>query len=361
MLRKGYFFMRFIHTADIHLDSALSSNFDTVKGQERNYEILNSFRRMIEYASANNIEYVLICGDLFDTDFVSPVTAEIVEGLISNNSHITFFYLKGNHDSNGFFSRSKVPSNLCLFNDNWISYDINDSIKVWGTENLDNQDELPVFDAAFINIVMLHGQKTDYDMADSININKFKNKNVNYMALGHVHEPSINNLDSNNSFYCYSGCLEGRGFDETGKRGFIVTNIDEITGLINPEFIPFATRTVQNICVDISDCETMSDVANKCRDSLETVANKDVVKLALTGKIPVTLKVDCQYLTTAFSDNFYYLKVKDETLTSIAYDEYAYDKSLKGEYACLVLNSELTDEEKGEILRLGIDAIMGGR
>ena len=75
-------------------------------------------------------------------------------------------------------------------------------------------------DQAKCNIVMLHGQevetkgKTD---AEIIPIRAYRNRGIDYLALGHIHQPKIAQLDARGQ-YSYSGCPEGRGFDEIGPR-----------------------------------------------------------------------------------------------------------------------------------------------
>ena len=41
-----------------------------------------------------------------------------------SNPQIEFYYLKGNHDSDNFFSKlDDIPENLHLFNEEWKTYD----------------------------------------------------------------------------------------------------------------------------------------------------------------------------------------------------------------------------------------------
>ena len=77
----------------------------------------------------------------------------------------------------------------------------------------------------------MHGQESDTDAKDKaeiINLKQLKNKNIDYLALGHIHTYKQSKLD-NRGTYCYSGCLEGRGFDECGEKGFVLLNIEDVT------------------------------------------------------------------------------------------------------------------------------------
>ena len=47
--------MKIIHCSDLHLDSKLSSNLGGIIAKKRCGEILHTFKRMVDYASKNNV------------------------------------------------------------------------------------------------------------------------------------------------------------------------------------------------------------------------------------------------------------------------------------------------------------------
>jgi fucose 4-O-acetylase-like acetyltransferase len=77
---------------------------------------------------------------------------------------------------------------------------------------------------------MLHGQETagrfvknkkSADYAGSVSLSALRGRGIDYLALGHIHAYKKAPLDSR-GIYCYPGCLEGRGFDECGRKGFVL-------------------------------------------------------------------------------------------------------------------------------------------
>ena len=56
---------------------------------------------------------------------------------------------------------------------------------------------------------------------------------------------------------------------------------------------------------------------------------------------------------------FYFEKVKDRTTLRVDYSDYEKDASLKGEFIRMVLGSELSQEQKAEVIRCGILALSG--
>ena len=117
--------MKILHCADLHIDSRMNTNFDAEKRKKRKAEILNTYRRMIEYAAEQGVAAILIAGDLFDTNSVSRTAMSAVYTSIKEHPDIAFYYLKGNHDVNSFLaSMEEIPENLHLFSDTWLSYEV---------------------------------------------------------------------------------------------------------------------------------------------------------------------------------------------------------------------------------------------
>ncbi|MBR5761977.1 MAG: metallophosphoesterase [Lachnospiraceae bacterium] len=365
--------MRLIHCADIHLDSKLNANLTPDKGRERKQEILNTFVRMIDYAAGNAVDAVLICGDLFDTGNVSALARNTVRDAVIKHPGIDFYLLKGNHDTDAFInSFDEIPSNLKLFNDTWTVYTAGRSgnVCIHGVE-LDSDNSRSVQssfspDPMNINIVMLHGQQAESvsrDKAEVIDLKQFRNKGINYLALGHVHEYVSAPLDGY-AKYCYPGCLEGRGFDETGEHGFVLLDVDEETGEVTDTFVPFATRHIYEINADVTglnDSPSMLDAARKAVAATDA-GDDDMVKIVLTGDVDVECEKDTEFIRKSMEDDFYFLKVYDKTKLKVDPSVFMYDSSLKGEFVRTVLAREdISEEDKSEIVRLGLEALMGGK
>ena len=112
--------MKIIHCADLHLDSKLTSNLSKEQARERKNEILRTFTRMVDYAENNEVRAILIAGDLFDTRTISATARNLVRDTIIAHPAIDFFYLKGNHERDGFVSKlEEIPENLKLFTDSY--------------------------------------------------------------------------------------------------------------------------------------------------------------------------------------------------------------------------------------------------
>lgn len=362
--------MRLIHCADIHLDSKLSANLDKIKAKERKHEILATFSRMVDYAKDNSVDAILICGDLFDTHNVSALSRNTICKLVEENRGISFFYLRGNHDDiNAEELFEEIPGNFYSFNDSWKEYKLSEKVSLYGVE-LNNENSASAQhtfspNPSNINIVMLHGQETEAkagDKSEIISLKEFRNKGIDYLALGHVHEHKSAMLDGRCK-YCYSGCLEGRGFDETGEHGFVLLDIDEDTERVTDTFIPFAQRRLWDVYADVSGFLNTPDIITAVREALSKskATRDDLVKVILSGKVDVSCEKDTDFIKNNFDGEYYFFKVYDKTVIKVNPEEFMYDSSLKGEFVRNVLNDEsLTEDEKGRIVKIGLSVLMGG-
>jgi DNA repair exonuclease SbcCD nuclease subunit len=364
--------MKILHCADIHLESRLRTHFDEERAKERRNEILTTFGRMADYAKENGIGHIIIAGDLFDVKRISAATANFVKGVIKDHPGILFYYLKGNHDPEIFKENEECPENLLMFGEAWTAYCLskNDrrSVMLYGRE-LGN-DDAPLFEgftaeAGNFNIVTLHGTVADgrSDMKRGIiGLNDVMNRSADYLALGHIHARKEEKIDARGT-YVYPGCLEGRGFDEFGEHGFYVLDINEETGEYTKEFVPFASRVLHEMTVDITDCADTADICARIRERLAPghIGSGDYVRVVLKGEVDANSEKNIDLIEKQFTGMYYYFAVKDDSGYKTDYTLFQHDKSLKGEYVRLVGNDDtMSAEEKAEVVRIGLRALSGG-
>ncbi len=357
--------MKLLHCADLHLDSKMQTHLNSDKARERRIELLENFSRMVRFAAEHEIEGILISGDLFDVRRVSAQARNMVLGEIKKYQDIVFFYLRGNHDADDLLKGA--PENLKLFDDSWKSYPMgNERIVISGVElRKENAEQIYAnlhLNEADFNIVMLHGQLADYasgNRAEVIQLSSLRNKNIDYLALGHIHQYQEGTLFPRGE-WAYPGCLEGRGMDEPGEHGFIILDINPETHSFCKQFYPFARRTVYEIPVDITGVTQMIDIRERVQQACKEsgAASKDYVHVILQGEVDAEAEKELDDLL--LTDEYYVVKIDDETRFSVDYKSYEKDASLKGELIRLVQGKEeLSEEEKAEIIRMGILLLRG--
>ncbi len=341
--------MKIIHCADVHLGAKIDS-FPNEISQRRKTEVRNTFLRMVEFAKSEGVSLILLSGDIFDREKPYKKDADFFYGVIRDTPQIDFLYLRGNHDGEG--ERPLLP-NLKTFSSAWSYYDY-DNVTVAGIElqkeNLRSYYSTLSLREDRMNIVMLHGQ-----IGESVNLVKLREKNIDYLALGHIHEYSQGELDERGR-YAFSGCLEGRGFDETGVKGFILL---EIKGALSFAFQPFSKRQIARVQVDVGGLKEGSEMARRARAQI-SFDKENIYRLELIGEVEADLDEFAADVRAYLEGDCAFLSVKDCTKKKIDYAAYEYDLSLKGEFIRTVKESEdYSEAEKAQLIAYGLKALSG--
>lgn len=351
--------MKIIHTSDIHLDSPLTSRLPADKGRERRKELLQGFGRLVEEATMLGAKAILISGDLFDNDRVSGRALDTALDIIEINHAITFFYLQGNHEGEALMSCGRtLPKNLLTFGDDWTYYTL-DNVTIAGRNRIcEGMFESLSLPRETKNILLLHGELRDKSsVPESIGLGEAAERNIDYIALGHYHSHSAHTID-HRGCAVYSGTLEGRGFDETGSKGYVILDTDG--GKVRFSFREFAKRRLHIAEVDITGATRSAEIGERVEKALRNIPSSDLVRLQLCGKYTPELWRDTDSIMRNYSDKFYYFEIKDSSRMAINPDDYKHDKSLKGEFIRTVSADESLDEEtKAKIICCGINALMG--
>lgn len=386
--------MRIIHCADIHLDSQMTSYLDSGMARKRRKEIFNTFCSMLDFAQENRVDAIIIAGDLFDTDKISMNTVKAVTDEIHRHGEVTVFYLPGNHDrKDNIFRGCNIPDNMIVLSGKWSYWRLNE---VYGVQEIRTGQKMPdetvilagcVLDEYTdadtydhlqlpentVNIVTLHGQIYENggrNNADSIDIRRLQNRCIDYLALGHVHAYQDGRLDHRGR-YCYPGCLEGRGFDECGEHGFVMLDVDALSGVIRSRFVPWAYRRISEIQVDVTGMTDMLEVEDTIAERLYSESRNsdmerirdtdglDIVRVILAGDSFTLEDISVEHISERFKDSFFYFSVLDRTYKGDGQTGYENEVSLKGEFVRTVMASQLSQDDKEYIIAMGIRALAG--
>ncbi len=354
--------MKILHCADLHLESKING-ISPEKSRIRREESLRTFERMCDFAENNGVRVVIIAGDMFDTEKVSLKAQARILGAIADKKDVDFLYLSGNHDEQSFILKSEnLPKNIKIFTDKWTQYSY-ENIRICGVQiNSLNAgvvyDQLKL-DPKNFNVVVMHGQTVSYvsDDADLVSIPSLKNKNIDYLALGHIHSFSEGELDERGK-YVYSGCLEGRGFDECGDKGFVLIDVNGTNA--EYEFVKFSYRNLYEFEYDVSLDQNWIISRNKIIEELKKSYNSNsLIKVVLKGEHSADFGIDIDGLNIRLQEEFFFAKVYDKTTLKINIEDYALDKSVRGEFVRSVWESALSEQEKMHVIMCGINVLKG--
>lgn len=354
--------MKFIHTADLHLDSKMDA-LPKEQNAQRREEIIRSFEKLCEYATKNQVDAVIIAGDMFDKEKISVKTKRRILFAINKNPAVDFLYLKGNHDERLSVEDEVLPANLKTFGDTWRKYSY-ENVDIYGV-NFNGKNTEYIYDNLNpepnrLNIVALHGQVVGYKTkpdGENISIPRLKNKNIDYLALGHIHSFGVEKLD-NRGVFAYSGCLEGRGFDETGDKGFVMleTNGDKLTA----NFVKWAERNYYEHNCDLTgETDFYSAQEKLVLDLKAKYLENSIIKVVFKGEVREDFILDFDAVSRRLNEYFFFAKIKDKTKLKILQTDFEFDKSVRGEFVREVFNSNLSEDAKNKIIALGLKALKG--
>jgi DNA repair exonuclease SbcCD nuclease subunit len=306
------------------------------------------------------VSAVIIAGDLFDTDRCSEKTKNVVLSKIAQSHGVDFLYLCGNHDAGKTLADEELPDNLKLFEQTWKHFTYGD-VDVYGAvmteDNCKGIYGGLVTDANRFNVVVMHGAKSQSSGDDLINLNELAEKNIDYLALGHYHSYESGAL-GRRGVWCYSGCLEGRGFDECGDKGFVLLEINN--GKLQKQFIKTSKRKIVSVECDITDVADTGEMMNRINESVEEVDETSMVRLELVGDIPEDARKDIEFFNQSLNSRFYFAKTVDSTRVKICPEDYVNDISLKGEFIRRALSADMDENMRNRVIECGL-AVLKGR
>lgn len=404
--------VKLIHTADLHLDSAFRSRFTKEEAENRRQKQLMAWKELLSFAVEKKVQGILIAGDLFDSPVVSHGTMDFFLSTISEHPEISFFYLRGNHDTeNTFRYQENLPKNLFLFSERGKKYRLNDRLllagveygtrdisfgenegatqgagqaaeqgigqeNAHGAEALSKSESESEEESKFLklkeedcNILLLHGalyqgtpKGDSFQGEEGIFLKNLEKLPLSYIALGHIHKGGEGRLN-NGALWAYPGCLQGRGFDEEGERGFLYLKVEEEKKEIRKEFIPIKQGEFRILEIELLEDEGTLVCLKKIEAEMEKagISKEDSLRIILKGKKGLEQERNLRYLQLQLQDSVFFLEIQDESELSWNREEAMKEKSLKGEFLrVLAAADNLSKEEQEEIIALGMGLLQGG-
>lgn len=368
--------IKILHCADLHLDSPLSV-LDISKAEARRRDLRAALTSLTMFIKANAVDFLLIAGDLFDGEFVSRETVELLCREFAAIPDCRVIIAPGNHDPytfSSYYRQMNFPENVYVFDSETVkSFDFpdkNTTVYGWAfTSDELRSCPLESFEVASrdrINLLVAHG---DFDVSESkycpIPSKTLAACGFDYAALGHVHMHSgVNPLGD--GYVSYSGCLEGRGFDECGIKGAVLAVAEKKDRLdFAAKFERFCKRYYEITECDVSGAESNAEVLEKLGALVKDAHYGDDVALRvrLVGNVASDFKISQSFICEQFPQ-LYRLELVDETAPLANSGRLAADPTLRGAYyRSLAPMLESDDANEREIaamaLRYGLAALAG--
>lgn len=274
--------VRFIHAADLHLDSpmvGLKQLPQTIfrKLQESTFD---AFTKIIDSALIHNVDFIILAGDLFDGEdrSIRAQTRFRKEMERLEKKNIPVFAVHGNHDHlDGNWAHLPMPENVHIFSHEVETVKYTNSggtvVHLYGFSYPKRHvlermvDRYAKVQGADFHIGILHGHaegSSDHGNYAPFKLRDLLEKGFDYWALGHIHKRETLNEQPP---AIYPGNIQGRNRKETGRKGCYLVNLTEAGADL--EFIETSSVVWEEKTVNVSDASTFHDIYSVCRRIME--------------------------------------------------------------------------------------------
>ena len=244
--------VKILHCADLHFDTPFRE-LNKQLSQKCKEELLEVFKNIIDLVIKEKVEILLIAGDVFDNLSVNKDTLLFIVDNLKRIENTYVFISPGNHDpynNKTFYDIINWPKYVHVFKGEMEFVDLSLlNVRVWGAAFNNNYEKDTLLkniyvDSSKINLMVLHGEIEIHNSNNDYNpiyIEDIEKSKIDYIALGHRHKfSSIKRVGT--SYYSYSGCPQGRGFEELGDKGVILGDVFRhvIQAILTPTLPPRA-------------------------------------------------------------------------------------------------------------------------
>ncbi len=295
---------RFIHTADIHLDSPLIglAGHEGRAAERIRTATREAFENLVDLALHEEVAFVIIAGDLYDGDwrdyqtglfFVRQMGRFVATG-------VPVFLLYGNHDAESQITRRLVlPENVNLFSsrkpETFQLKELDVALHGQSYRQRDIADNLvPAYPqpiAGMFNIGVLHtglGGMGGHANYAPCALDDLVNKGYDYWALGHVHQAAVLH---ERPHVIFPGNLQGRHIRETGPKGAYLLTVED-GELV--EAIAVASDVVRwaRLTVSVDGCKQVTEAVDRVREAIENAVAQDADGRLLACRVELTGQTD---------------------------------------------------------------------
>lgn len=330
--------IKFIHTADIHLKNTNDDVYDT-------------FVKIISMTKNDNLDFLLIAGDLFEEPNPGRNIVQKVVELFELIKPCRVLITPGNHDPlvlNSPYLTEKWPDNVHIFKDKLSCITFSD-VRFYGrgfTGHFEEESLLTRIrlDGNYTNILIMHGEVATSSIYNPIPKNILDEIGFDYCAFGHIHKPVSTTI------YTYPGTPEGRGFDETGDLGVVFGIVEK--GVVNTRFLPICKKRYVIKEMDISNLNNHDAILDRINEECKN--QKDHYRVVLKGIVDA--KPDAKVLQSLLTPYYTHMEIVDETQQNIDFEKLKNENTLKGIFLRNMLDKMKTDSGN----KILVDSLMLG-
>jgi len=272
---------KFIHAADVHLDSPLRglSRYESAPAESIRDACRRAFENLVDLAIEEKVSFVLLAGDLYDGDWKDYSTGIFLSQQMGRlgQYNISVFTVAGNHDAANRMTKAlDSPTNMTILSSRKVETIKIDDLAVaihgrsFGTQHID-ENLAAGFTAAekgMFNIGLLHTSldgREGHEVYAPCSIDDLRSKGYQYWALGHIHKQEFVSEDP---WIVFPGCVQGRHIRETGAKGCVLVTVED-GNVSEAASLPLDVLRWALCSVDLTDAAEMREVLERTRKAIE--------------------------------------------------------------------------------------------
>lgn len=272
---------KFLHAADIHLDSPLRgiARYEGMPVDDIRLATRRAFDNLVRLAADEKVRFVLLAGDLYDGDWKDTSTGMFFVARMARlrESGIPVFLVAGNHDAANRMTKSlRLPENVFLFSGKHPETKLlaEGDVAIHG-QSFSNQsvsDNLavhyPAKQPGCFNIGLLHTSVSGYEGHEPYapcTLEDLSLKEYDYWALGHVHarqelcgHPRV----------VFPGNIQGRNIRETGPKGCTLVTVGDGNEILECYHVDLDVIRWERASVDLAGAAIIDELQERASDAI---------------------------------------------------------------------------------------------
>jgi len=291
---------KFIHAADIHLDSPLRglARYEGVPAAELRAATRQALEGLIRTAIEEEVAFVLLAGDLYDGDWRDYNTGLFFASQMSKlrKAGIKVFLISGNHDAQSQITKTiRLPDNVrqlstrkpetVLLEDVGVAIHGRGFAKRAVTEDI--SATYPAAREGYFNIGMLHTSangREGHEPYAPCTVPGLAAKGYGYWALGHVHKREVLSEDP---WIVFSGNIQGRHIREQGAKGCSLVMVEDgAVGTVEHRALDVVRW--HDVQVDATDADDGDEILERVGQAIQKKIGEDedvlhAVRVTISG------------------------------------------------------------------------------